>query len=288
MKKNLTILIFCLAAIISFDACKEKDDGTIRFYTSFEYPTTPITKPQAQETNEFTTDSRKLDKRILSVEIRGGDGNYTFKSSNQDIIEDASIYVDYHSESGKRKFVFFTVLKEGETFITATDGNGVSSAFKVTVSSFVSMDLIFESRLVINDEVSQSVRQEIETDIADNHLKPLNNIHFTYSSELEGSFVIYQGNKINEAGEVEEDESSHDVRFDGAFTIKKNNSDYMVTFNLTYNGQTQQYNICGDEMYQLGWGASFTRLYGIDLTEYYKKKYPNENITQIYYALNIL
>ena len=283
MKKYFVSFIVFLI-IISFNSCEDKDDGTIRFYTALEYDTTPLTKPKPRETNGFIAYSRNFNTQKPSVEIRGGDGNYTFQSSDQEVIHNSSIYVDFY-ESDKRKFIFFTPLKEGSTIITVTDGKGLSAKLQVTVNTSTSNSVILESKVIMNDEVSQSVRKEIETDIAENHLSPYNQMRRTYTGQSEGNFVAHIGSDIMNEGYIE-DNAPSTLRFKGTFLEKKNEYDYLETLSLIYDGQTRSYSLCDDRIRNMDWKIS-SRHYGIDLTDHYKAKYPAENIIEVYYALGL-
>lgn len=287
MKKYFVFLIVFLI-IISFNSCEDKDDGTIRFYTALEYDTTPLTKPKPRETNGFIAYSRNFNTQKPSVEIRGGDGNYTFQSSDQGVIHNSSIYVDFY-ESDKRKFIFFTPLKEGSTIITVTDGKGLSAKLQVTVNISKSHIKILESRLIMNDEIKQSIQKEIETDISENFLRPFNDVTLTYNGEAEGIFVVREGVNIIDDGSSLSD-SPEALRFEGTFTREDEGEGYLKhlkTLNLSSNGQTQSYSTDTNGVSQLDWKYLIGMLFVTDLTDYYKAKYPNENITDIRYALSV-
>lgn len=264
MKKNLTLLLLSIIAIVCFNACDDNDDkdNSIRFYTFDEKP---------QEVTEFEIHSRHMNYRLGSVYIKGGDGSYSFHSSNQDVIQDSSISTELY-ESNNQNIIYFTILKEGETIIAIADKSGNTAALKVTMINYTQKFNVVDTQLLINDEVSQDIKSEIEADMEENNLQANNSIHLTYRGLSQGDLAIFNNAEAK------------DKRFDGTFLLE-DASPSGHTMILTYNGQTHKYKMPYKKETDTKATSTSGLQFGEDLTEYYKAKYPTENITEVSFGV---
>ncbi|WP_101689127.1 hypothetical protein [Dysgonomonas massiliensis] len=261
--RKLTLLLLSLIAITCFNACDDNDDDkSIHFYSLDEKPA---------KITEISIPSRYIDQSFGLAYIKGGDGKYTFKSSNQEVIEDASIELKLY-EPSKQNIIYFTALNEGETTITATDKAGNTAVLRVIVVIFSQKYNVLSTQFIINDEVSQDIKSEIEADLEENNLQANNSIHLTYRGLSQGDLAIFNNAEAK------------DKRFDGTFLLE-DASPSGHTMILTYNGQTHKYKMPYKKETDTKATSTSGLQFGEDLTEYYKAKYPTENITEVSFGV---
>lgn len=263
--KNLTLFLFCLSILFVGVACDDNDDNnSIGFYTFDLNP---------KKINEITTNTRSIGTSILFVSIKGGDGNYKFTSSDQEVIEDSSIEVS-PIESYDYRDLHFIVLKEGECVITVTDGLGNMAKLKVVIKTAIDKYEISETELIINNKVSKEIKAEIEADIKLTNLITNNFITMKYTESGKGLFA------------VSSTPDSEDIRFGGPFRFE--HLENVTSLYLTYNDIEHRYNHIRETR-----STTKTSIMEIppyekyieDVTEFYKTKYPSENITDVSYVL---
>lgn len=250
-------------------ACHDDDDGSKIYFYYSGYDGKP-TSDKLSSTN-VTFYNSTLKARFISVS--GGEGEYTAKSSDQDIIEDSSIEIN-NKQYINTSILSFTLKKEGTVIITVTDKGGNSAKLEV-VATILSREFeIVESELIINNEVSETIKTEIENDIMSNNLNKNNLLVLTYNDHYQGSFRVSTA------------PTSLDIRLSGSFRIEDTTS--KLSLYLTYNDMEHHYyspfNIGAEAKTKTSY-PPVTHSLKEDLTEYYKTKYPAENITDVSYIL---
>lgn len=263
--RNLTLFLFCLSMFFVGVACDDNDDNnSIRFYTLDLTP---------KKTNEITVSSKSIGMLGTFAIIKGGDGNYKFTSSDQEVIEDSSIETS-PIESNNHRYLYFIPLKEGECVITVTDGLGNMAKLKVVIKTAIDKYEISETELIINNEVSKEIKAEIEADIKLTNLITNNLITMKYTESEKGLFTASTA------------PDGHDAHFSGPFRFE--HLENVTSLYLTYNEIEHRYNHIRETRSTTK--TSIMEIptyekYKEDLTEFYKTKYPSENITDVSYVL---
>lgn len=269
MKKILAILLPILFVLISFNACSDdEDERKIYFFYS-----TQEGEPASEKLKSITITYYKLMPRHAGyITVAGGEGNYTAKSSDQSIIEDSSIEFE-RKPSNSITTMSFALKKEGTVIITVTDEKGNSGKLKIAATVLTQELEVEDTSITTNSEISKTIRTEIEADIKANNLNENNYITLRYESYKEGTFT------------VSSTPDSEDIRFGGAFRIEKNEETVELSLFLNYNNIEHRYNILHQgEISPKAVGPSRVNFIE-DLTEFYKAKYPAENITEVSYIL---
>lgn len=254
---------------LSFVACNDDDDDKIRFYDFGVFP------DKIKEIEAGTINGRN---KTSYATIAGGTQPYTATSSNQQVIKDAEIWVD--NEYGEnRNTLSFIVTAPGETTITVTDSKGNTADLKVTVKLSSYLYTVGKSRLVINDEVDETIKNQIQSGIAQSNLVEGNSYKLIYTPEGAQDLVVYS------------DAHGLDEKWTGTFWYESNDGEGVFDFFLVmnYNGTDHSYQMFSGQLSdQKSDDQPLTKWVLVEnLTKEYQLLYPSANITEVQYGFNV-
>lgn len=130
MKKLLTILLPILFVLISFNACNDDDDKKKIIFYEIGISAHP------DQTTEVSIGNYDIGNLTAYAYIKGGDGTFSFKSSNQSVVDNSSISAVPTKSTDYPYFFHFKPLALGETTITVSDSEGNTAILKVTIYKF--------------------------------------------------------------------------------------------------------------------------------------------------------
>lgn len=261
MKK--AIYLFLLLPLL-FVACgSDDDDDTIRFYTL--------------EDGYTEVKSIEVGKKFVGyyVAIEGGDGAYGIASSDQHVIPNSSIGME---KLEGHLLLGFTPENEGESVITVTDGKGNSAKLKVTVKA-VTEKWTIQPNEAITVTVPKTLVSEILLDLKQNNLQEGNSFILTYDGAKEGTVDIYS------------DAAATDKKWDGTFRLENNEDETIPVYYyliMKYNGREHRYAVPRNVKSSFYPKSEVLHVKLVDdLTAYYQKKYPTEEIEMVEYSFTM-
>lgn len=272
MKKHLTLLALTMLALISFNACNDDDndnEGKIYFFYS-DYGGEQI----GDRLNTMNVTFYNSTQKAGFISVAGGEGEYSATSSDQDILENFSIEFDTNYYSNTTT-LSFTLKKAGTVIITVADEKGNTGKLKIDATILSRKFVITGTALVVNNEVSEKTESEIKSDIEQNNLNENNYLILTYNGDEQGSFRVSTA------------PASQDVHFSGSFRTQYNEDMRILSLFLIYKDIEHHYRSPYQKETDKKAAYPAKLNFGEDLTEYYKAKYPAENITDVSYQITL-
>lgn len=266
--KTTEILKFVLLAfvVMGFFSCDD-DDDKIRFYTYEVF---------SEKIVELEVGTIYGNEEFSYAIVRGGTAPYTAVSSNQAVIQNDEIRVGNLSGESQNTLIF-KIISAGETIITVTDSKGNTADLKVTVKLSSYLYTVGKSELMVNEEVDESVKNEINADIAQSNLVEGNSFKLVYMADGTRNLIVYS------------DVQAANEKWTGTFWYESHDlgdglSEHRLV--LSYDGKNHSYWMLYGELAKRISDQQQTKwIFVENLTEEYQSSYPS--VTDVQYGFNV-
>ncbi|WP_029902183.1 hypothetical protein [Prevotella sp. 10(H)] len=203
-KTTLFCLLFPVLFVFIYSSCSD-DDNEIRFY-------------QTIDGGEISDTKFNVHIGTYYLRLVGGKGNYSAKSSDQEIL-----VVD--AEELQNNYLKFDTKKEGTANIVVTDSEGNSATVYITVSKLYQVLAVKEILSAVDVEDAELKKQLEEEIIRTSPVKPKAEYLMMYDNPYEGKLVFMADEEGKE-------------KYEGTFSLPKG-EDKMFRFN--YNNKVHEY-----------------------------------------------
>jgi len=263
--KNLFYLFFTALLLAGFVSCSDDDDNSIKFYVAESY--------NAEGTPNLVL-AESLSANIGSgrdIYIKGGNGTYTVTSDNDNIA-----VVEPYAEVSNTFFIS-TKKELGSTTIRVKDGNNIQTSITISVNRYKIQYSVAEAytylELKEGTTLDENMKKEIEDEIAERVIPVGNALTLTYDKPGSGDLSITKsGTSV----------------YTGTFIETKNEEKSWFNIDAKYNNKEFHYLVTRlENLIKKSTGPVYLDLVE-DMTDVYKEKYPDANLTKVYAVMNVL